>query len=193
MILNKLNFLGVKSGVEYFQDENGIIFCEPLDQANKLGGTKENERNISQNLTRIERVKQIKEGANVLDFGCGNGLLVNDFKQSGINASGYDKFSTLYKKRPKKESFDIVLMIEVIEHLTSPFKELDLIYKSLVKGGSVIVETSFTDWLTLEDTYIEPSIGHSTIFSHKGLTKLMQSKGFIEGEHIDRNTRVYTK
>jgi cyclopropane fatty-acyl-phospholipid synthase-like methyltransferase len=193
MKLNKHKSLGLKNGTEYFQDDNGIIFCEPLNQDQMVGGGFEKERNETQNHLRIGRVHKLKDNANVLDFGCGNGMLIKDLKDAGIKCTGYDKFNPDFKKLPKKETFDIVTMIEVIEHLNEPFSELDLIYKSLVKGGTLMIETSFSDWLTLEDSYIEPSVGHSTIFSHRGLTELMASKGFTEGEHFDRNVRIYHK
>jgi SAM-dependent methyltransferase len=193
MKLNKHKSLGLKNGTEYFQDDNGIIFCEPLNQDQMVGGGCEQVRNEMQNHLRIDRVHILKDNANVLDFGCGNGMLIKDLKGAGIKCTGYDKFNPKFKKLPKKETFDIVIMVEVIEHLNEPFAELDLIYKSLVKGGVVMIETSFNDWLTLEDSYIEPSVGHSTIFSHRGLTELMASKGFTEGGHFDRNVRIYKK
>jgi hypothetical protein len=194
MKLNKHKSLGLKNGTEYFQDDNGIIFCEPLNQDQMVGGGFEKERNETQNHLRIARINQIKKfEAKVLDFGCGNGILVNDLVHCLIFASGYDKFNPKFNKLPKKDAYNIVTMIEVIEHLNEPFSELDLIYKSLVKGGTLMIETSFSDWLTLEDSYIEPSVGHSTIFSHRGLTELMASKGFTEGEHFDRNVRIYHK
>lgn len=193
MNLNKHKSLGLKNGTEYFQDDNGIIFCDPLNQDNMVGGGCEVPRNEMQNHLRIDRVRRMKDNANVLDFGCGNGMLLKDLTDAEIKAVGYDKFNPKFKKLPKKETFDIVIMVEVIEHLCEPFKELDLIYKSLVEGGKVMIETSFSDWLTLEDSYIEPSVGHCTIFSHSGLTELMLSKGFKEGGHFDRNVRIYTK
>jgi SAM-dependent methyltransferase len=193
MKLFKHKSLGLKNGTEYFQDDNGIIFCDPLNQDQMVGGGCEQVRNEMQNHLRLDRVFRLKDNANVLDFGCGNGLLIRDMKAVGIKCTGYDKFNPKFKKLPKKETFDIVIMVEVIEHLNEPFKELDMIYQSLVKGGIVMIETSFSDWLTLEDSYIEPSVGHSTIFSHRGLTELMSSKGFTEGGHFDRNVRIYKK
>jgi SAM-dependent methyltransferase len=193
MKLNKHKSLGLKNGTEYFQDDNGIIFCDPLNQDQMVGGGCEQVRNEMQNYLRLDRVYRLKDNANVLDFGCGNGLLIRDMKAVGIKCTGYDKFNPKFKKLPKKETFDIVIMVEVIEHLNEPFAELDMIYQSLVKGGVVMIETSFSDWLTLEDSYIEPSVGHSTIFSHRGLTELMASKGFTEGGHFDRNVRIYKK
>jgi cyclopropane fatty-acyl-phospholipid synthase-like methyltransferase len=193
MKLFKHKSLGLKNGTEYFQDDNGIIFCEPLNQDQMVGGGCEQVRNEMQNYLRLDRVFRLKDNANVLDFGCGNGMLIRDMKAVGIKCTGYDKFNPKFKKLPKKETFDIVIMVEVIEHLNEPFAELDMIYQSLVKGGVVMIETSFSDWLTLEDSYIEPTVGHSTIFSHRGLTELMASKGFTEGGHFDRNVRIYKK
>jgi cyclopropane fatty-acyl-phospholipid synthase-like methyltransferase len=193
MKLFKHKSLGLKNGTEYFQDDNGIIFCEPLNQDQMVGGGCEIPRNEMQNYLRLDRVFRLKDNANVLDFGCGNGMLIRDMKAVGIKCTGYDKFNPKFKKLPKKETFDIVIMVEVIEHLNEPFAELDMIYQSLFKGGVVMIETSFSDWLTLEDSYIEPTVGHSTIFSHRGLTELMASKGFTEGGHFDRNVRIYKK
>jgi len=85
------------------------------------------------------------------------------------------------------------MMTEVIEHLSEPYKELDDIWEYLKPGGTLLIETSFVDWMTVEDEYFDPELGHSTIFSHKGLDELMLSKGFEIGQHINRNVRVFTK
>jgi hypothetical protein len=54
-----------------------------------------------------------------------------------------------------------------------------------------MIETSFTDWLTPDDAYVEPTVGHCTIFSHIGLDHLMARFGFQPGVHINRNVRIY--
>jgi hypothetical protein len=89
--------------------------------------------------------------------------------------------------------YDVVTMVEVIEHTHAPFDELDEIYKALKKGGKVMIETSFADWLKPEDSYVEPKVGHGIIFTHAGLDHLMKSKGFTPDNHINRNVRVYRK
>jgi hypothetical protein len=63
----------------------------------------------------------------------------------------------------------------------------------LKPGGKVMIETSFSDWLTEADSYIDPRIGHSTIFSHAGLDFLMKKHGFKVGKHINQNVRIYEK
>ena len=62
-----------------------------------------------------------------------------------------------------------------------------------------MVETSFVDiaaqeGIELEDFfYIEPSVGHSTIFSHHGLDLLMATKGLPPLQHFNRNVRLFYK
>lgn len=185
--------LFTKNGFDYHQLFNGIVYCKPLPQDDKVGGTGEMGRNSVHNPGRMERIKQINPSAKVLDYGCGSGLLVNFLKVRGMEAIGYDKYSTQFNQDIPNNTFDIVTMIEIIEHTSFPFIELDEVYKSLKDGGAVIIETSFTDWMDSDDPYINPLIGHCTIFSHRGLDEVMVSKGFKVGEHINRNVRLYYK
>lgn len=193
---NKDNIIGIKSGITYYQDDLGTIFCDALDQSEMVGGGNEEPRNEIENPIRLERIKEIlsgKEDALVLDYGCGHGIFVRYLLENGIVAEGYDKFNPFFYKEDLKNYFDIVTMVEVIEHLAQPFEELDDIYIALKPNGILYVETSFSDWLTIDDAYIEPKVGHSTIWSHAGLTAMMISKGFKEGNHINRNCRIYIK
>ena len=185
----------VKGGTVYYTcTDTGTIFSKGLDQSEKVGGGFEIERNNeADNIERGRRVKMItgKPNPKVLDYGCGNGLLVSSLNANGCEATGYDAFNPEFNKMGV--DVDCVTMIEVVEHLTAPFKEFEQVFDALVGGGKVYIETSFSDWLTKEDSYIEPSVGHCTIFSHKGLDYLMQAKGFKVGEHINQNVRVYIK
>lgn len=183
----------VKGGVQYYKDELNNWFCAYIKQDDLVGGGNEEPRNINElNETRLQRIKEITKMANpvVLDFGCGNGLFVNYAISKKMLTMGYDLF------RPEtydalEEKYDCIILMEVIEHLSKPFDELKLIKNLLNKGGKVMIETSFTDWLTPDDTYVEPSVGHCTIFSHAGLDHLMARFGFQPGEHINRNVRIY--
>lgn len=192
MQLNKSRPAGQKQGIDYFYDDYGTCFCEPLDQSNMVGGGHEEGRNTIENPQRLERVKGLHPAPLVLDYGCGHGLFVDFLLQNGINAIGYDKF-TDRNILPPGLKFNIVTMIEVIEHLQEPFAEIESIYDMLIPGGKVMIETSFTDWLNFEADYINPAAGHNTVWSHAGLTAMMKSKGFSEGTHFNRNVRIYIK
>lgn len=189
-----------RMGIVYRQLENGTLTCGPLDQSGMVGGTGEQDRNDTHNPERLVRIKEFYRNPKVLDFGCGTGKLVDYLRDNGIEAFGHDKFgseelfTTIGDVKFVSDYFDVITMIEVIEHTAAPYKELATILDCLKPGGILMIETSFTDWMDLEtDTYINPSIGHSTIFSHKGLDAVMISKGFEIYGHINRNVRVYNK
>lgn len=185
----------VKGGVQYYTDDLGNTFCHKLDQSNMVGGGNEEPRNSDElNRTRLERIRQIsgKDNPTILDYGCGNGLMVKFMQAAGIQCDGYDVYNPefadlLYLKK----DYDVIVLTEVIEHLTAPFAELEEINALTHKGSKVMIETSFSDWLTEHDAYIEPAVGHCTIFSHAGLDHLMAQFGFTPDNHINRNVRIY--
>lgn len=189
-----------KKSVEYYQCTScKTLFCDALDNSNMVGGEWEEGRNLKHKTERIERIITLMGiYGSVLDFGCGHAMMVHDCREAGIACDGYDKYNPKYNFL-KDEKYNLASMIEVIEHLSYPFDELNVIFDKLADNGIVYVETSFVDVaeeenISLEDFfYIAPENGHCTIFSHKGLDLLMQSKGFISKKHINRNVRIFQK
>jgi SAM-dependent methyltransferase len=193
-----------KKNTDYYTCEScNTIFSAPLDQESMVGGMHEEGRAL-QNPIRLDRIKTMTEGIKkedirILDFGCGNFLLGKYLQNKGYNVTGYDAYSEEYSCLPEKNKYHLCLMIEVIEHTSSPFIELEVIHRSLKDGGLLYVETGFYD-VMIEDNvkpedyvYIEPSVGHSTIFSHHSLDLLMAYRGFRTRRHFDRNCRLYEK
>jgi SAM-dependent methyltransferase len=181
----KMNVSCEVAGVPYYVDATGSLFTGCLDQSNMVGGTGNREDNHSGRADYIGN-------RTVLDYGCGRGDFVEYLCARGIPASGYDPFSEKYKTLPS-EKFDVVTMIEVIEHTCEPYNELDEILTLLNPGGILFIETSFSNWVGLGHGYLNPEIGHSTIFSHAGLDQLMVMKGFSIGNHLNPNVRIFKK
>lgn len=181
------------------------IFSDPLPNDNMVGGGFEEERNINQNSIREERMLSIlqqlgqQHTAPILDFGCGHGMLMKYLIEKGFDCDGYDKFNPNYAEIDYSKKYQVVTMVEVIEHLSHPFNEIDTISGLLATHGILYIETSFIDVakqenIPLEDFfYIDPRVGHSTIFSHLGLDILMLTKGFKPVVHINRNARLFQK
>lgn len=201
---NEAPFRLTKQNNDYFQCEScKMLFSDPIEQDNMVGGQHENGRAL-QNPIRLERIETMlqgmkKEDIRILDYGCGHGYLVNYLKENGYNVTGYDPFNEEFRKLPEKNKYHLCTCIEVIEHTSAPFIELDLINRSLVNGALVYIETGFTniaeqDNIPLEDyLYVSPEAGHATIFSHHSLDYLLLLKGFRSKRHFDRNCRLYTK
>lgn len=189
-----------KENVEYNQCSFcKTLFCGYLDNSNMVGGEWEEGRHDKHKQERLDRIKtMIGIYGTILDFGTGNGLLVTDCREAGYVCDGYDKYNPKFNYL-KDEKYNLVTMVEVIEHLSYPFDELNIIFDKLADNGIVYIETSFVDVaeeesISLEDFfYIAPKNGHCTIFSHKGLDLLMQSKGFQPVNHMNRNVRIFQK
>lgn len=193
-----------KGNTDYFQCSScSTLFCNELDNSGMVGGGNEVPRNVEQNPERIERFKTLCGGnvddVKVLDFGAGSGYLVKDLKAAGFDADGFDPFNPEFSKLPEKDKYQLCTMVEVAEHLSKPFVEFDCIHRSLTKGAVLYIETSFVNVaqqenIELEDfEYIEPKVGHSTIFSWHGLDVLLLMKGFVPTQHINRHVRLYIK
>lgn len=155
----------------------------------------------------------VSKNAMILDAGCGGGyvlaeLFKNDYKnvygfdlsESGINIARkeyteiknrFEKHNCYYDNLPPsfpKKDYDIVLSIEVIEHLYDPKLYLNNINYWLKKGGILIITTPYHGYLknmilslfNMWDRHfkVEWDGGHIKFFSKKTLSSMMKEAGF---------------
>lgn len=92
----------------------------------------------------VEQVeKRIPKDSSGLDYGCGpNPLLAKMLQEKGYTCDHYDPL--YFPSGKKNESYDFLLLSEVIEHFRDVRKEFELI-KPLLKPESLIVISS--SWL----------------------------------------------
>lgn len=194
-----------KKNTDYWSCEScRMLFSDPIDQEGLVGGEHEVGRNQLQNHIRLDRVATMtngmkKEDIRIVDWGCGHGMLVSDLKANGYEAMGYDAYNPDFNRLPERGQYHLCMMVEIIEHTSPGYIELDAINRCLVDGGLLYLESGFIniaeqDGIPLEEYfYINPVAGHSTIFSHHALDLLMLQKGFASKRHFDRNTRLFYK
>jgi SAM-dependent methyltransferase len=127
----------------------------------------------------------------VLDFGCGNGSLVEDLNSLGFSAYGFEPhaegaslsdrvFTDWNRARSALGQADLIMCIEVFEHLHNPEEALEEISKTLVPGGYLLIstETYETGVHTDDWSYLNPAAGHVSIFSESSLRFLLSRHGF---------------
>jgi 2-polyprenyl-3-methyl-5-hydroxy-6-metoxy-1,4-benzoquinol methylase len=158
-------------------------------------------------------------GGRLLDLGCGNGVLTNklcslglkctgtDFSESGIAIarSCYPKVnffqSSIENSLPHehRNAFDVVIAVEVIEHLLLPRQLFARAKEALKPGGTLIVTTPYHGYfknialalLGKYDSHWHPlrDYGHVKFFSVSTLSQIYKEQGFVI-EQIRRVGRV---
>jgi 2-polyprenyl-3-methyl-5-hydroxy-6-metoxy-1,4-benzoquinol methylase len=148
----------------------------------------------------------------VLDVGCGNGSLTHLIAQQGYDVVGLDaseqgitiakqsfpecKFieADIYDQPPSDllQSFDIVISVEVIEHLLFPKELARYAQQCLKPGGSLILTTPYHGYLKNllmaltgkmdEHFTVLWDMGHVKFFSVPTLTALLKAEGYTEIE-----------
>lgn len=144
--------------------------------------------NVLFQIKRFARNKDLK----ILDVGCGTGYLLKELQNEVINAYGIDisiQSLAFCKKRGIKNlkhwdieknpypqiTFDVVLALDVIEHIQDDNKAMKNIAKSLNKDGIVIFASPAFPFLW---SYWDELAGHFRRYDKKSLVKLFEDSGF---------------
>lgn len=188
-------------------------FPMPSDsQVDKIYRDCYSEKKISNNATLMNspeysvsnHVKLIralgKPGEKVLDFGAGTGMFAWYLKMEGFLVEGVELsekaidyamkryglffFESLNNlKTEKVQLFDIITMIEVIEHLKNPHNIIERLYRILKPGGTIYISTpnrnginarlNKSKWREAKKPF------HLVFFNKQALRKMLNDTGFI--------------
>ena len=119
----------------------------------------------------------------VLDFGSGTGEITKEFQARGIEATPLEPMIHGYlKDQNYPDKFDVVVGVEVIEHLPDMREELKEIEKNLSADGIMLFTTILTDSFIDSINEVEQFKGwwykddptHVSFFSSKSILRLAE-------------------
>lgn len=146
---------------------------------------------------RINKIRSYIPSGNFLDIGCSFGGLLKcasgHFNTFGIEISNYSAEyassnsdsnifnGTLEQYSMPDNTFDIITMIELIEHLPDPVKTVQKCRQLLKKNGLLVIQTADMEAIqaiTAGKNYHYYLPGHVSYFSSYNLTLLLNNCGF---------------
>jgi SAM-dependent methyltransferase len=158
------------------------------------------EQRISGFRRRLASIeKYFARPGNLLDYGCAVGLFVKVAKEAGWAAKGYERstWAADYgrnvlgvdielgdgrKSSFQPESFDVVTLWDVVEHLSNPRRVLESVKSWLCPGGIAVVTTvnssSVGAWLAGKGWRHLGPPHHLQYFSRRSLMYLLRAYGF---------------
>jgi SAM-dependent methyltransferase len=163
-------------------------------------------------VTRKFLAEHYPQRGKLLEVGSGLGFLLDYFRKDGWDVEGVEPNAGLNRHARKvlglkvedkilpdvgypDNSFDVVLMIHVIEHVPSPIETLQEIFRVLKPGGTLVMETPRYDTLMFKLLgHRERSLscdGHIYFFTSKTLREISQKAGFSV-ERADQVGRSFT-
>jgi 2-polyprenyl-3-methyl-5-hydroxy-6-metoxy-1,4-benzoquinol methylase len=160
------------------------------------------EANRKERLLQAEKIvtsmPHFKKGAKLLDIGAGSGIFVEAAIKAGYDAEGIEPSSWLQNKAtehglpvtlgtfPNKACsgpYDVITIVDVIEHVNNPVSLLEESYKALAQGGIIIVVTpdvsSFVAKV-LKYKWWHFRIAHIGYFNATTLHRAFTKAGFIK-------------
>jgi 2-polyprenyl-3-methyl-5-hydroxy-6-metoxy-1,4-benzoquinol methylase len=146
----------------------------------------------------LDRFEAYRKTGNLLDVGAGYGFFLEIARQRGWNVHGTeltdeavnhctDKGLTMFKGELQNIDFgnlefDVIISIEVIEHINNPIEYLTKMNEILHPGGTIYVTTpNFNSYLRyrLKENYnVIEYPNHLGYFTRKTLNKLFTENGF---------------
>jgi 2-polyprenyl-3-methyl-5-hydroxy-6-metoxy-1,4-benzoquinol methylase len=148
---------------------------------------------------RLRNIKKFKKGGNFLDIGCSFGGFLERAKRAGflpygVEVSGYSaKFceskgisvfnGNFLDSNFSENFFDVITMVEVIEHLEKPKEVFEKLYSILKPGGLLLLQTANFEGQQAKqeaEKYHYYLPGHLYYYSANNLQQILSSKGFTK-------------
>lgn len=189
----------LRCGLVYVNPQEGIerIYQRYRDMKDDLYVLEEKGRRLSANII-LKKIAKYKLKGKILDIGCATGFLLDEARKLGWEAHGVElsgwaaghareKFNLNIYEGVLEEAkfpynyFDVIVMLDSIEHLSDPRSSLVEIRRILKPNGILCISTpdinSFLSRL-LKARWWGIQQSHLYYFSKKTLYKMLDAVGF---------------
>lgn len=159
----------------------------------------------------LNRIMKFKRTGKLLDIGCATGLLLDEARKLGWESFGVELsrwavkiarerfnleiFEGLLKEAKYPHNhFDVIVMMDVIEHLSDPLRTLKEIRYILKPNGLLCVSTPDINSLVsrlLKAKWWGLELSHIFYFNKQSLAKMLDTAGFKVIKH-HRHVRIFS-
>jgi 2-polyprenyl-3-methyl-5-hydroxy-6-metoxy-1,4-benzoquinol methylase len=116
------------------------------------GGSSWLESAVYRSLHKRLKRAGLQKQHTILDYGCGNGMLVRFLRSLGLDAHGYDQHAAEFNHPELLERrWDCIVTQDVIEHVAEPWELLRSFDRMVNPGGLIAVGTPNAEALDLQD------------------------------------------
>jgi SAM-dependent methyltransferase len=188
----------------------GFIQCSDLDEVlnfyedledQEYENTRQERKLQEQRLIKI--LSNYNSGGRLLDIGAGSGIMVEAALENGYRAMGIEPSRWLQQNAQKRNlpviqgifpnnqtqgPFDVITLVDVIEHVTNPANLLNEINNALTENGILVLVTPDVRSIAariLRFRWWHYRFAHIGYFNRKNLSLLLEKTGF----HIERISR----
>ena len=188
---------------EYFKNDHSSI----LGYSNYL----QDQKNIVKTFDkRLKSIETFVSPGKLLDIGCATGFFMHSAKMRGWKVEGVEisEYAASYAKESfgfkiyvgdvlqidlPANTYDLITLWDVIEHLTNPLEVLRVLKRALKKNGLLVFSTPDVESLPARLTKhkwigYKLSDEHLTYFSKKTVALLLEKAGFtlVSSKHVGK-------
>jgi ubiquinone/menaquinone biosynthesis C-methylase UbiE len=197
----------VKNHIEHYKIDAELF--NYFSENNKL----ENDYNIRIHESIITKIPG--QDLNILDIGSGGGWIKNKLSDKNItlvdlsyknlsiiknndqNRPGFYLVADAHGLPFKDESFDIIIISEVLEHLNNPGLAISNAFRVLKKGGKIIITTPYNEiiryYLCIHCNQKTPANAHLHSFNEEILSDILKKANISSFEFYKMGNRHFLK